>query len=59
MNCCSQCGYSEHSTHGSTFCPTCGKKLVRASDSRDVCSQERQTAFQELQAAKDRFKATK
>lgn len=30
------CGFSEHASHGSTFCKDCGRRLKICSDTRDV-----------------------
>ncbi len=56
VNACSNCGYSEHESQGSTHCRNCGNKLVRVGDSRDVCPEERQRAYDILQDAVRRFR---
>lgn len=56
VNACSNCGHSEHESQGSAYCRNCGNKLVRAGDSRDVCPEERQRAYDILQDAVRRFR---
>jgi hypothetical protein len=54
MLCCSNCGYSCHISHDSRYCLTCGTKLV-VGDSRSVCPESRQRAYDEYIRAKNNF----
>lgn len=56
---CANCGYSEHLSHGSEFCPRCGVKLSGPIDeAREVCPEERAKAYESLQKAKKHFHET-
>jgi NADH pyrophosphatase NudC (nudix superfamily) len=54
---CSNCGYSEHISHGSKFCPECGLPLSEpVTDTREVCPQNRIEAYEHLKEAQRRFR---
>lgn len=48
---CPRCGYSEHASHGSSFCPKCGHALQASTDTRDFDT-ERTRAYADFQRAK-------
>jgi hypothetical protein len=54
---CPNCGYSEHISHGSEYCPRCGTKLIGpVVDTREICPEDRRAAYENLRKAQKAFR---
>ena len=53
---CPNCGTFYHKNHNQVCCGVCGTKLIPCTDSRDVCPEAKQKAFDDLQKAIKKFK---